>query len=743
MAKPKMYKDLLRIVSVFWIGLCSHQVIAEEICVTLLLDRSHTPSKRKCVNLYGNIPQYPCNGQRTRAGRTNGGETRRRRQSKVVQVWCQKLERWNWKQAYQRNISLPATDLPESAKCSYSRRLTEENQKDPQAGRKQEKKAARKEEKRNKKAEKSAKKAGKADEVPSASRHSKRNPAHRPNFLRLIDQIVANFKYVPRSLYGTPSGEEEKAKLAKLREAEEREVAEAEVPDAEAESGKRKLDELEQRKKALEEENAKKQREIEEEEKRIRAVEEENWFEKKAVELVEGFVQNSAGDMAMAIERAIEHGMLVKSVGRAALAWRTVKVPLPLLLRQILALESAGIDAELHAAVIAVYASVLQFDGAFETMDEVFTSIVESSPAIALEKLKKAIKARRALKAGREEREKESREKWGLELSVGQVTNDLKFSHDTMLIESIRSWQSDLESGAKPVRQAPMYTVAILLACELVVRKSSIAVGYRLMSFILLLMVWCTLRADDVQNIDPSSLQLSQVGLRFVLGRTKTSGPGRRVGTLPGFISRTTGISGLDWMAEGMRLLKNADFGWSRDFLCPRFNSSWDDCERDYMDAEGLALQFRRFLSELRTPFRHEGRWGLSRELLISGRMVHFWTGHSGRHTFPSLAAALEVGKEKRDFLGRWAYSQHGSQDYVLTARQVVHGVQNHVCRVLLTRSASGGYVEEETLNELESFARANGLDSGFLNGHRVLRWDANQRTWALGGTFPAFQLAI
>ena len=135
------------------------------------------------------------------------------------------------------------------------------------------------------------------------------------------------------------------------------------------------------------------------------------------------------------------------------------------------------IDAELHAAVIAVYSSVLQFDGAFETMDEAadlvhellphrsardvaamsrslgawksrgrlapsmarqlseglssmprtvlrprvdpgeaFTSLVESSPAIALEKLKKAIKSRRASKVGREEREKESREKWGLEL---------------------------------------------------------------------------------------------------------------------------------------------------------------------------------------------------------------------------------------------------------------------------------------------------------------------------------------
>ena len=552
------------------------------------------------------------------------------------------------------------------------------------------------------------------------------------------------------------------------------------------------------------------------------------------------------------------------------------------------------IDVELHAAVIAVYSSVLQFDGAFETVDEAadlvhellphrsardvaamsrslgawksrgrlapsmarqlseglssmprtvlrprvdpgeaFTSLVESSPAIALEKLKKAIKARRASKVGREEREKESREKWGLELvsyikeaglpcadrmqamgdhnnlwlrlfgnrrsktlrnramawrgfrawlqvaygsvwpdnvatflkyleerhevkplgkttpgallaslslleSVGQVPSDDRFSHDSMLIESVRSWQTELESGAKPVKQAPMYTVAILLACELVVRKSSLAVGYRLMAFFLLMMIWGTLRADDVQNIDPSSLQFSQVGLRFVLGRTKTSGPGRRVGTLPGFVSRTTGISGLDWMAEGMRILRSEEFGWSRDFLCPHFSADWDDCSRDYLDAEGLALQIRRFLSELRTPFRHEGRWGLNRELLIPGRLVHYWTGHSARHTLPSLAAALDIGKEKRDFLGRWAYSQHGSQDYVLTARQVVHAVQNHVCKSLLT----GGYIEEEVLNDLEGHARTCGIGPEALAGHHVLRWDGARRIWALGGTFPAFQVA-
>ena len=552
------------------------------------------------------------------------------------------------------------------------------------------------------------------------------------------------------------------------------------------------------------------------------------------------------------------------------------------------------IDSELAAAVCAIYANPLQFDGTFDTMDEaadlvkdllphrppgevaamarglgawkrrgelspslarqlsdgmdaqpaglgrsrpdpgaIYTSLVEASPSIALEGLKKAIRTRRLAQAGREEREKAARELWGLELvtfikeaglpcaermsamgghnsqwvrlvgnrrsktlrnramawkgfrawlqvargevwpsdvgcflkyleerhevqplgktvpggllsslslleSVGQVPSAHRLSHDSMLLESVRSWQAELEAGAVPPKQAPMFTVAIMLACELTVRKSSLPVGCRIMAFILLIMTWGTLRADDVQNIDPASLRLSGVGLRFTLGRTKTSGPGRRVGTLPGFVSRTTGLSGLDWMAEGARLLGTEAFGWPRDYLCPHINADWDDCSRDYMDAEGLALQIRRFLSELRTPFRYEGRWGLNRALLIPGAMVRYWTGHSSRHTLPSLAAALEVGKEKRDFLGRWAYSQHGSQDYVLTARQVVHGVQNHVCRALLEGSAAGGYVEEETLHDLESFARAHGISEDVVSGHRVLKWDRSLKSWRLGGDFPA-----
>ncbi|CAE7877350.1 Pol, partial [Symbiodinium necroappetens] len=364
------------------------------------------------------------------------------------------------------------------------------------------------------------------------------------------------------------------------------------------------------------------------------------------------------------------------------------------------------IDAELHAAVTAVYSGVLQFDGAFETMDEAadlvhellphrsardvatmsrslgawktrgrlapsmarqlseglpsmprrvlrprvdpgeaFTSLVESSPAIALEKLKKAIKARRASKVGREEREKESREKWGLEL-------------------------------VSYIKEAGLPCAGRMLAMG-----------------------------------DHNNLWLRLFGNR----RSKT--------------------------------LRNRAMAWRgfRAWMQVAYGSVWPDSiaaflkyleERHEVPSDDRFSHDSMLIESFRTPFRHEGRWGLNRELLIPGRMVHYWTGHSARHTLPSLAAALDIGKEKRDFLGRWAYSQHGSQDYVLTSRQVVHAVQNHVCKSLIM----GDYIEEEVLGDLE--VHACGLGAEAMAGHHVLRWDGIQRTWALGGTLPAFQVA-
>ena len=181
------------------------------------------------------------------------------------------------------------------------------------AERKQEKKTARKEEKRNRKAEKSAKKAERAEgENPEGTppktpvrrkldaametagsiesvlllekeyKALQRDPSHKPNFYFLIDRLISNLRYIPRTVFGPPAGEEERTKLTKLREEEEAEDAEAakrasarvEEADEGSASRKRKLEELEEKKRALEEENDRKRKELEEESRRLKAVEE-------------------------------------------------------------------------------------------------------------------------------------------------------------------------------------------------------------------------------------------------------------------------------------------------------------------------------------------------------------------------------------------------------------------------------------------------------------------------------------
>ncbi|CAE7730942.1 unnamed protein product, partial [Symbiodinium necroappetens] len=123
--------------------------------------------------------------------------------------------------------------------------------------------------------------------------------------------------------------------------------------------------------------------------------------------------------------------------------------------------------------------------------------------------------------------------------------------------------------------------------------------------------------------------------------------------------------------------------------------------------------------------------------------MANFWTGHSARHVATSLAAALGVSKDRRDYLGRWAYAQHGSQDYVLTSRQVVQGVQNFICKCLIMGHTDGGYTEEELFCTMRSYAEALHLAGDeIVKACSVLQWDDVGATWKLGGNFPSFAVS-
>ena len=324
---------------------------------------------------------------------------------------------------------------------------------------------------------------------------------------------------------------------------------------------------------------------------------------------------------------------------------------------------------------------------------------------------------------------------------VGQVPLETRLSKDSILEGVIKSWTQQLEADAEPVRQAPMYTVAVVLAAEVTVVRISAPPGLRFMCFMLLLMVWGCLRCDDLQGISPDSLTLSQLGLKFTLGRTKTSGPGKRVGQLQGYILRSVSISGYDWLAAGYNLLQTDDFKIPRDFLCLRFTDGWEVQNHGYMDGEGVACHIRRALAELKAPRRHQGVWGLSKVVnLVPEALLGFWSGDSARHFLPSLAAATGVDSDKRDFLGRWAVARSAGQAYVLTARQIIHAIQAHVCTAILEGNPAPGYIEEELLTQAQAWATAHGqVNPQVATLHKSLEWE--QDRWSLKGKYPAIQV--
>ena len=61
---------------------------------------------------------------------------------------------------------------------------------------------------------------------------------------------------------------------------------------------------------------------------------------------------------------------------------------------------------------------------------------------------------------------------------------------------AVKSWTSELEVGAKPVRKAPLFTVAILLALEMTLVRLTVENGLR---FMVLIMIWSALRCDDLK----------------------------------------------------------------------------------------------------------------------------------------------------------------------------------------------------------------------------------------------------
>ena len=275
------------------------------------------------------------------------------------------------------------------------------------------------------------------------------------------------------------------------------------------------------------------------------------------------------------------------------------------------------------------------------------------------------------------------------------------------------------------------------VAAELVVVDADESVVFRVLCFVLLLMIWCSMRTDDVLWVDRSRATLSELGFRGVLLRTKTSGVGRRVKELPIFVSRLVSLTGGDWLKVGLDLYLEVSKNFPGVlFLCrPKLDGS--GFTRRYLDATLLASWMKWTLGKLPVPKKAGGYWVQEvGEQLIPDEWVARWSGHSARHCLPSWSAALGVPAEQRPFVGRWkAGLETEANSYVLTSRQIVQGVQDLVVKCFCT-GEPGSFIETEVLTELKSFAGERGLPWRRVVGFHQI-WRRRGEKVALGQGFP------
>ncbi|OLQ03254.1 hypothetical protein AK812_SmicGene13798 [Symbiodinium microadriaticum] len=360
---PKMYKDLLGIVSVLWMVWYPHQVVAEESLCHLDIRPQPYSLKEEVGSPVWEYPTVPLQWKTDQSKKSvwkqllNLEQKRTRKNLQLASNLQQEL--WNFSMKVEMKHLLQVKDTRRSSSFP---KWTEEKH----LGHQLSAQAARKEEKRNKRAEKSARKAEKAEaekheekpeeispKTPVRRKLAQRDPSHRPNFYFILDRLISNLRHIPRTVFAPPAGEAERIQLEKLREEEEEaEDAEAakkatagmEEGDEGSASRKRKLDELEEKKRVLEEENSRRKQELEEEARRIRAVEEaerrareqrsknpkmqvpmasektekgETWFERKATELVESYIQAYGPQQKKSKEAAATYASACKDSERA------------------------------------------------------------------------------------------------------------------------------------------------------------------------------------------------------------------------------------------------------------------------------------------------------------------------------------------------------------------------------------------------------------------------------------------
>jgi hypothetical protein len=335
---------------------------------------------------------------------------------------------------------------------------------------------------------------------------------------------------------------------------------------------------------------------------------------------------------------------------------------------------------------------------------------------------------------------------WAFVEKAGGVRSSERLTDLTLWTRNVQALKARLLVGNTLVRKAPHFSVAMILSLELLVCSCERPLFVRALGWLRLLKCWTSMRWDDTMGLAPGRMRMTGAGFVGVLVQTKTTGPGKKVWEVEIFVRADAGLTGRPWLVHGFEIWSSPAFCFRRDYFLPLPMPGLEKPARrmaEYADAAALG---RSLLRELRVPVfdLEELRYEESNDPLLPPGSEDFWTEHSERHWLSSLSVCLNVEKTKRDIAGRWGLvaGAAGSNSYVLTAKLVVHQVQQVVCEGLCLGSQ---YDESDLLDSFKDFVdRLCGPEEALLARSRmeVMTPSIDGSKWGLGHDWPLVRVS-
>ena len=316
---------------------------------------------------------------------------------------------------------------------------------------------------------------------------------------------------------------------------------------------------------------------------------------------------------------------------------------------------------------------------------------------------------------------------------------------DGLFRRALQWAEAELADGAGQVRKAPRVPIILMLSWELLVVEAGAPLVHRVFAWARLIKVYGGLRWDDLQRLRPRDLELRSTGLVGRLTRTKTSGVGRRVRELPLFVPCEAYLATVDWISVGYHLWKELPPG-DRDFFLPRPIANAEGFGTKVASAGDAAAMGTSLAAYMQIPRKVvEGQgvsyvtWELSPEALLPGALAGGWTNHSERATLPSALAAIGVGKDHRNLIGRW--SPEGSDDYVRTYRAAVKELVVRFVSTVKSGKSYEAFDEEDAFAQVQARVVGQVGDEAAVEGAiatlRVLAEGVSRELAEFGGLVP------